>query len=99
MCENLGALTAEDWEAARESLGCGSWSLPTGTSTRALDAIAQGYTAEVRTAEREESADTTSATELGRAIATLNDQDRRLVSQYARFLASQTAAGNSRGRL
>lgn len=43
MCENLGALTAEDWEAARESLGCGSWSLLTGTSTKALDAIARGY--------------------------------------------------------
>lgn len=40
---DLGALTAEDWGAARRSLGRGSWSLLTGTSTRALDAIAQDY--------------------------------------------------------
>jgi hypothetical protein len=41
MCGDLGALTAEDWQAARRSLGRGSWSLLTGTSTRALDIIAQ----------------------------------------------------------
>lgn len=35
----------------------------------------------------------TSDTELNEAIATLNDKDRRLVAQYARFLASQTAGG------
>lgn len=36
--------------------------------------------------------------ELDRAIATLSEQDRRLVAQYARFLASQTATGNARSR-
>lgn len=30
--------------------------------------------------------------ELDRAIAMLNDQDRRLIAWYARFLASQTAS-------
>jgi hypothetical protein len=51
MCSALGALTAEDREAARRSLGPGSWSLLTGTSTRALDAIAQNYAATARSSQ------------------------------------------------
>jgi hypothetical protein len=43
MCSALGALTADDWEAARRSLGRGSWSLLTGTSTRELDVIVENY--------------------------------------------------------
>jgi hypothetical protein len=40
---HLGALTAEDWDAARKALGAGSKSLLFGTSTRVLDRIAQRF--------------------------------------------------------
>jgi hypothetical protein len=40
---DTGALTAEDWGAARRALGPGSRSLLFGTSTKVLDAIARRF--------------------------------------------------------
>jgi hypothetical protein len=40
---NLEPLTAEDWDAARKSLGSGSKSLLFGTSTKVLDSIANRF--------------------------------------------------------
>lgn len=40
---DTGALTAEDWDAARKSLGAGSKSLLFGTSTKVLDAAARRF--------------------------------------------------------
>jgi hypothetical protein len=40
---NVGALTAEDWEAARKSLGAGTRSILFGTSTKVLDAITRRF--------------------------------------------------------
>lgn len=48
MSDDGRGLTAEDWKAARRSLGRGSRSLLTGTSTRALDSIVQDYAATAR---------------------------------------------------
>jgi hypothetical protein len=48
---DMGVLTAEDWEAARKSLGPGSKSLLFGTSSKILDSIAQRFKQQASTSD------------------------------------------------